>query len=156
MAEEVDAPGVLIHPPIALVLAIVAALALNWFVPLPFTPDGFPRIGLGSLLIILALVTILWSARTFRGAKTEVLTSRPASTIVSHGPYRFSRNPIYIAMFLGMAGLALLLNTLWLVVAMLVIFAVLRFGVVAREEAYLERKFGQTYTDYKSRVRRWL
>jgi protein-S-isoprenylcysteine O-methyltransferase Ste14 len=70
--------------------------------------------------------------------------------------FRFTRNPIYIGMFLGQTGLGIGFDSLW-VLAMLVPFClVIRYGVVAREEAYLERKFGAVYLDYKSRVRRWL
>jgi protein-S-isoprenylcysteine O-methyltransferase Ste14 len=75
---------------------------------------------------------------------------------VTGGPFRFTRNPIYLGMFLGLIGLAIAFDSLW-VLAMLVPFAlVIRYGVVAREESYLERKFGDVYLAYKSGVRRWL
>jgi protein-S-isoprenylcysteine O-methyltransferase Ste14 len=79
----------------------------------------------------------------------------PTTAIVESGPYGFTRNPIYLAMFLGLIGLAIAFDTLWLL--MLVPFGlIISYGVVAREKAYLERKFGDVYRDYRSRVRRWL
>ena len=83
-------------------------------------------------------------------------TNQPTTAIVEAGPYRFSRNPIYLAMFVLMIGLAIGLDTLWLLATLAAFVCVIRNGVVAREEAYLERKFGDTYRDYRSRVRRWL
>jgi protein-S-isoprenylcysteine O-methyltransferase Ste14 len=82
--------------------------------------------------------------------------NRPTTTIVESGPYRFTRNPIYLGMFLGLIGLAIAFNDLWLLVTLLPFALVIRYGVVAREEAYLERKFGDVYRGYRSRVRRWL
>jgi protein-S-isoprenylcysteine O-methyltransferase Ste14 len=72
------------------------------------------------------------------------------------GPYRYSRNPIYVGMFLGLVGIAIGFDSLWPLVLLVPFFLVIRYGVVAREEAYLERKFGDGYGTYKRRVRRWL
>jgi protein-S-isoprenylcysteine O-methyltransferase Ste14 len=80
---------------------------------------------------------------------------KPTTAIATDGPYRFTRNPIYLGMFLGLTGLAIGFNSLWILVAMVPFYFVIRHGVVAREEAYLERKFGEVYLGYKSRVRRW-
>ena len=72
------------------------------------------------------------------------------------GPYRFTRNPIYLGMVLGQIGVAVAFDSLWILATLVVFYLVIRYGVVAREEAYLERKFGDVYLGYKSRVRRWL
>jgi protein-S-isoprenylcysteine O-methyltransferase Ste14 len=77
-------------------------------------------------------------------------------TIVENGPYRFTRNPIYLGMFIGLVGLPVAFDTLWLLLMLVPFALVIRFGVVAREEAYLDRKFGDVYRGYRSRVRRWL
>jgi protein-S-isoprenylcysteine O-methyltransferase Ste14 len=104
----------------------------------------------------LALVLFAWAIATMTRAGSNVPTSLPTTTIVETGPYRFTRNPIYLGMFLGLVGLAIAFDSLWLL-AMLVPFAFLiRYGVVAREEAYLEGKFGDVYSHYRARVRRWL
>ena len=80
----------------------------------------------------------------------------PTTTIVDAGPYRFTRNPIYLGMIVGLIGLAIAFDSLWLLVALMPFALVIRYGVVAREEAYLERKFGDVYRRFRSRVRRWL
>jgi protein-S-isoprenylcysteine O-methyltransferase Ste14 len=80
----------------------------------------------------------------------------PTTTIVDTGPYRFTRNPICLGMALGLIGLAIALDTLWLWLTLVPFAIIIRYGVVAREEAYLERKFGDVYRRYRARVRRWL
>jgi protein-S-isoprenylcysteine O-methyltransferase Ste14 len=89
-------------------------------------------------------------------AGSNVPTNRPTTTIVERGPYRFTRNPIYLGMFLGLIGSAIAFDNLWLLMMLVPFALVIRFGVVVREEAYLERKFGDAYRGYRSRVRRWL
>ena len=91
-----------------------------------------------------------------RGLRTRFETTEPSSRIVTAGPYRFTRNPIYAGMFLLLIGLAVAFDSLWLLVALAVFYPVIRYGVVAREERYLERKFGGAYLDYKAKVRRWV
>lgn len=156
MSDQSDAPNVVIHPPIALAIALVLAFALNWFWPLPFVPLATPHIQVGVLLAIGALLIIRWAIVTFRKARTNILTSQATTTIVSTGPFAYSRNPIYVAALIGMAGAAIAFDSLWFVAALIAIWFVLRFGVIAREETYLERKFSTSYLDYKSKVRRWL
>src|SRR5262249_2041430 len=82
--------------------------------------------------------------------------SPPPPATVESGPYRFTRNPIYLGLFLGLIGLAIAFDNLWLLIMLVPFALVIRYGVVAREEAYLERKFGDVYRGYRSRVRRWL
>src|SRR5262245_28960342 len=120
-------------------------LALNWLVPLPFLPVDLPAGSLGAMVFVLALALVAWAIVTITRAGSNVPTNLPTTTIVESGPYRFTRNPIYLGMFLGLIGLAIAFDNLWLLV-MLVPFAfVIRYGVVAREEDYLERKFGDVY-----------
>jgi protein-S-isoprenylcysteine O-methyltransferase Ste14 len=102
------------------------------------------------------LALAVWAMDVQTRAGTNVPTNRPTTAIVDGGPYGFTRNPIYMGMFGGLIGLAIAFDTLWLL-AMLVPFALaIRYGVVAREEAYLERRFGDAYRSYRRRVRRWL
>jgi protein-S-isoprenylcysteine O-methyltransferase Ste14 len=142
MADTADTAHVIIRPPLAWGAAVLAGIALNWLVPLPFLPAGLPAGWLGTLVFGLALALFAWAIVTMTQAGTNVPTNRPVTTIVESGPYRFTRNPIYLGMFLGLVGLA--------------IAFVVRYAVVAREEAYLDRKFGNVYRGYRSRVRRWL
>jgi protein-S-isoprenylcysteine O-methyltransferase Ste14 len=141
---------------VALAIGMIAGFGLNWLYPLPFVPPSLPRALIGLVLFLAGIFLAAWSVRTFRRAHTDVLTSQPASTIVTNGPYGFSRNPIYVGMFLGLSGFAIAFNTLWFLAVLVAMVFVIRFGVIAREEIYLESKFGARYLDYKARVRRWL
>src|SRR5438874_11304906 len=133
MADTADTANVIVRPPIAWALAVLAGLALNWLMPLPFLPAAVSAGWLGAVVFTLALVLFAWAIVTMTRAGSNVPTSLPTTTIVETGPYRFTRNPIYLGMFVGLAGLALAFDTLWLL-AMLVLFAlVIRYGVVARE-----------------------
>ena len=156
MTDPADTAKVIIRPPIAWALAVIAGLALEWLMPLPFMPFSVAAGWLGGTLFVLALALFAWAIATVTRAGSNVPTNMPTTTIVQTGPYRFTRNPIYLGMFLGLVGLAMAFDSLWLL-AMLVPFAlVIRYGVVAREEAYLERKFGDAYRHYSARARRWL
>jgi len=156
MSEIIDRPNVVIHPPIALAIAFVAGLVVDWLYPLPFVPTSVPRVWVGTVVFLVGLLLVIWAMVTFRRAGTRVETSKATTTIVANGPYRFTRNPIYIGMFLGLTGLAIAFDNLWMLVALVAFYFVIRYGVIAREEAYLERKFSAAYLDYKSRVRRWV
>ena len=156
MADTADTAHVIIRPPLAWGLAVIAGLALNWLLPLPFLPADLPKGFLGASLFILALALLAWAIVTMTGAGSNVPTNRPTTAIVESGPYRFTRNPIYLGMVLGLIGLGIAFDSLWLLIALLPFALVIRYGVVAREEAYLERKFGDVYRGYRSRVRRWL
>ena len=135
---------------------MIAGLALNWLVPLPFLPADVPSGSVGAMAFVLALALFAWAIVTIGGAGSNVPTNRPTTTIVESGPYRFTRNPIYVAMFLALIGLAVAFDSLWPFITLVLFALVIRYGVVAREEAYLERKFGEVYRGYRSRVRRWV
>jgi protein-S-isoprenylcysteine O-methyltransferase Ste14 len=156
MADTADTAHVIIRPPLAWGLAVFAGLSLNWLAPMPFLPTDLPAGWLGGLVFVLALALFAWAIVTITKAGTNVPTNRPTTTIVESGPYRFTRNPIYLGMFLGLIGLAIAFDNLWLLLMLVPFALVIRYGVVAREEAYLERKFGEVYRAYRSRVRRWL
>jgi protein-S-isoprenylcysteine O-methyltransferase Ste14 len=154
MDDTADTAQVIIRPPLAWGLAVIAGLALNWLVPLPFA--DLPAGWLGAMLFVLALALLAWAIVTVTRAGSNVPTYLPTISIVESGPYRFTRNPIYLGMVLGLIGLAIAFDTLWLLMMLVPFALVIRYGVVAREEAYLERKFGDVYRGYRSRVRRWL
>jgi protein-S-isoprenylcysteine O-methyltransferase Ste14 len=156
MNDAKDAPNVVIHPPVALIIAIAAAFALNWLHPLPFLAPAIPGMEFGLILLLAALLIVRWAATTFRKARTNILTSQSTNAIVSDGPFAWSRNPIYVAIFLGLGAFSLAFDSLWFLIALVPMYVVIRYGVIAREELYLERKFGGQYLDYKAKVRRWL
>ena len=156
MDDVSDTAQVIIRPPLAWGLAVIAGLALNWLLPLPFLPADLAARWLGAMVFVLALGLFAWAIVTITRAGSNVPTNLPTTTIVESGPYRFTRNPIYLGMFLGLIGLAIAFDNLWLLLMLVPFALVIRYGVVVREEDYLERKFGDAYRGYRSRVRRWL
>ena len=134
----------------------MAAFALDWLMPLPFLPAAVPAGWLGGAVCVAALALFAWAIATITRAGSNVPTNRPTISIVDTGPYRFTRNPIYLGMMLALVGLAIAFDSLWPLVTLVPFALVIRYGVVAREEAYLERKFGEVYHHYRARVRRWL
>jgi protein-S-isoprenylcysteine O-methyltransferase Ste14 len=156
MDDTADTAQVIVRPPLAWGLAVIVGLALNWLVPLPFLLVDLPTGWLGAIVFVFALALVAWAIVTITTAGSNVPTNLPATTIVESGPYRFTRNPIYLGMFLGLIGLAIAFDNLWLLMMLMPFALIIRYGVVAREEAYLERKFGDGYHGYRSRVRRWL
>ena len=156
MDNTADTAQVIIRPPLAWGLAVIAGLTLNWLVPLPFLPADLPAGWLGAMVFVLAVALFAWAIVTMTRVGSNVPTNRPTTAIVESGPYRLTRNPIYLTMFLGLSALAIAFDNSWLLVMLVPFALVIRYGVVAREEAYLERKFADVYRGYRSRVRRWL
>jgi protein-S-isoprenylcysteine O-methyltransferase Ste14 len=134
MSDTADTAQVIIRPPIAWALAALAGLALNWLMPLPFVPGMLPAGWLGATVLALALVLVAWAIATMtRGS--NVPTSLPTTTIVERGPYRFTRNPIYLGMFLGLGGLAIAFDNLWLLATLVPFALVIRYGVLSASSA---------------------
>ncbi len=144
----------LFRPPIIYLASILIGIGLHLIWPLPLlSPVGTP-LGIGVVLIALLLFGV--SVREFRAAGTFVRGNQPTNAIVSSGPYRLSRNPIYVSFSLLQLGIALWVNSLWVTMTLLGSLTLMTLVVIAREERYLERKFGALYLDYKASVRRWL
>ena len=142
------------RPPLLYLGSIALGVILHLARPVSLLPRGVgPRFGLPVLLFAIGL--FLFAVRTFRAAGTPVPGNRPTTTIVRTGPYRFSRNPIYLAFSLLQLGIALWVNSLWLVVTLLAAVAVMSLVVIPREERYLEARFPSEYSPYKASVRRW-
>jgi protein-S-isoprenylcysteine O-methyltransferase Ste14 len=129
---------------------LVHSLQPTTVLPLPTALlCGLPVLVLGGLLAV-------WGKRTLHQAGTNVDPARPATVLVVTGPFRFSRNPMYLARTLLYAGLALVMNTLWPLIALAPLLVLIQRGVIYREERYLDAKFGHAYRQYQARVRRWL
>jgi protein-S-isoprenylcysteine O-methyltransferase Ste14 len=158
MSETLTSPGVRFPPPFLFVAGFLAGLGLNALLPFPLVPGGATPLSVfvGWGLVALALLLGAWAMFTFAGARTSILPHKPAAGVVEAGPYRYSRNPMYVALGLLYLGLALWLNVLWPVFLLPVVYVLLWSLVVEREERYLEEAFGETYVAYRSRVRRWL
>jgi protein-S-isoprenylcysteine O-methyltransferase Ste14 len=144
----------LVRPPLVYLCSIALGVFLHFAWPIPLLPRNVsPR--LGALLVVLAIGLFLFAVRTFRAAGTPVPGNRPTTTIVRTGPYRFSRNPIYLAFSLLQLGIAVWVNSIWLVITLLAAVAVMSFVVIPKEERYLEARFPADYSGYKASVRRW-
>jgi protein-S-isoprenylcysteine O-methyltransferase Ste14 len=146
-------PG-LLRPPIIFLAAILLGIALNLAWSLHFVSSGFGWPGL--LIMLCALVLFLLSLQEFRAAGTPVPGSKRTTTIVRTGPYRLSRNPIYLSFVLLVLGLSVWLNDLWLLVTLVPAVGLIAAIVIPREERFLEQTFGEEYQRYKLCVRRWL
>ncbi len=151
-----DNPGVIAPPPLIYVGGLVIGLLLQNKFPLPFLPKGWRRAVFGSTLIGLAVIIVRQGFQEMQRAQTNVNPMLPATSLVVDGPFRFSRNPIYLSMTVFYTGVAILVNALWPILLLPVVQFVMRVGVIEREERYLERKFGEQYLSYKAKVRRWL
>jgi protein-S-isoprenylcysteine O-methyltransferase Ste14 len=136
-------------------IGLLAVLVLRWFWPLPISDSILP-FWLGLSLLALGGALGLWAQTIFRVVGTNVNPSLPTTAIVTSGPFRISRNPMYLAFNLLFVGLTLAINSYWGVIALVPLLPLLHYGVVLREERYLERKFGEGYLRYKGRVRRYL
>ncbi len=151
-----DKAGVVAPPPLIYIGGLLGSLLLHKLVPVPFAPRHVPRTILGVGLIGLAITIISRAIGTMRSAGTNVNPEQPTTALVTSGPYQFTRNPLYIALTMLYTGLAVLVNTLWAFLLLPLVLLIIDRGVIAREERYLERKFGARYAQYKQRVNRWL
>ena len=154
LQPEEDRPGVPVAPPLLLVLPIVASLVLEWLVPTSFV-HGALRWILGAIFFLTGLASNVSGFVTQKRAGTDPIPFNPSTRIVSHGPYRFSRNPMYIGLALWTLGIAFLVDCAWMLLAVPIGLVLIDRLVITREECYLERKFGEEYPSYKRRVRRW-
>ncbi len=150
-----DNPGVIILPPLLYGIAFAVVLALRWFWPMPIF-DNADALWPGLALVMLAVVIALWGRSTLLAAGTNVSPSLPTTAIVTSGPFRFSRNPLYMALTLLYLGLTLAVNTWWGIVVLIPLLILMHRGVILREERYLEAKFGESYRKYCSKVGRYL
>jgi protein-S-isoprenylcysteine O-methyltransferase Ste14 len=150
--------GVVVRPPFLFLGCLVLGLVLDQVLPSPFAlpESALVRGAAGGGLILVGAAIFAAAIRNFGRAETPVPTSQPVRALVTTGIHGWSRNPIYVGMFLLYAGIAVAARSPWALVVVPLIAVTMRYGVVGREEAYLERRFGNAYRDYKTRVRRWL
>lgn len=152
---ERDNAGVVAPPPLIYTGVLAAGLFADRLWPVAFLPRWLSR-ALGVPLILGGLLIGIFGVREMRRAGTNVDPYRPTTAIVTGGPYQFTRNPLYVSMTMIYCGVSARSNALAPVLLLPAILAVMRRGVIEREEAYLERKFGEDYLSYKARVRRWV
>ena len=153
-----DNPGVIAFPPLIWAVTVVLSLLLHFFLgglPMSVLPRAVSR-GIGIGLFVIAPLLAIPAVWQMKAAGTNVHPSEPATTIVRGGPYRFTRNPMYLALTLLQIGVAFLLNDAITFLFAAALALILHFGVILREERYLEAKFGEEYLALKRSVRRWI
>ncbi len=155
MQDQLDRPGVVIFPPLIIGLAFLVVIALQWLFPLQISVRPLSLV-LGTVLSILGIGTAVWGRKIMVQAGTNVSPFKPSTVIVMEGPFRFTRNPLYVGITGLFIGLSLLIGTWWGFILLVPALLTLHYGVILREERYLEQKFGDSYLTYRNRVRRYL
>lgn len=152
-----DVPGVLVFPPLIPLAVLVVGIVLDWLLPLSFLAKiPLPaRAVLGPLLLALGIAAIISGDRVFKRVGTNVNPLQPSLALASTGIYRRLRNPMYVGMALVVLGIVIGFALEWTFFALAIGALVMHFGVVLREERYLERKFGDEYRTYKASVPRY-
>ena len=159
MPEPKDAAAVRIFPPAVPLATILLGIALNRIAPidLGFDVAAPLRIALGGAIVVGAILCLgAWPVALMRRSGQSENPWKPTTRILERGPYRFTRNPIYLQMVLASFGFGVMLANVWIFLLTPIGAWVLQRLAILPEEAYLERKFGDAYRDYRRRVRRWL
>jgi len=155
MSQHKDHADVKIHPPILTIIFITIAYIAKWMIPLPLVVPNILR-NIGFALIIIGFLLGIAAFSEFRKARTTVDPHGSVSNIVTSGIYRFTRNPIYLGFVCLLIGFPFIFVSHWGLILSPLFVILMNVFVIQHEEAYLEKKFGDVYTSYKSRVLRWL
>jgi protein-S-isoprenylcysteine O-methyltransferase Ste14 len=150
-----DIPGVIAFPPLIYAAGGIVGLVLHRLRPIQLLPRPLSSV-LGAGLIAAGGLLVRSAFATMNRAQTNIDPFAPTTTIVTNGPFHYTRNPIYLSLVLIYAGISALFNSLTMLVPLPIVLLAVQRGVIEREEQYLERKFGDEYTQYKVRVRRWI
>ncbi len=150
--------GVIARPPLLFLTALLLGVVLERLLPVPFPVPGIDLVPwtIVGFPILIGLALVAAGIRNFLRASTPVPTNKPTLALVTTGIHGWTRNPIYLGFFLVYAAIGVAARSPWILILTLPLAVAIRWGVVAREETYLERRFGDTYREYKARVRRWV
>ena len=155
VSTDRDKPGVIAPPPVIYLAGLGLGFLLDALLPSVDLPNAL-SLPLGIVLIVAGVALQSTFIAAFRRAGTNIDPYKPVKAIVTDGPYRLTRNPGYLGFTLVASGIAVLAEAVWIFAALVPTIALMNRGVIAREERYLERKFGEEYTSYRARVRRWI
>ena len=150
-----DNPAIKVPPPLIYLLPLVLGLLLDRRFHVPFLPRSLAS-GLGWSLLASGLALTEWFRQTMRRAGAPIPTDKPVPRLTTDGPFRYTRNPGYLALAMIYAGVAVRQNALWAILPLPLVLLVIQREVIGREERYLERTFGEEYVSYKANVRRWV
>ncbi len=154
LPNPVDHARILVPPPVYYIAGLAGGWLAQLAAPLPYLPRQAAAPGV--LLVGAGVLFALWGVFTLRKRRTTILPHRPVSRFVIAGPYRLTRNPMYVGLLIAYAGASLLLRLWWPLMLAPLLVLLLTLLVIRREEAYLERTFGQPYRRYRATVRRWV
>lgn len=152
-----DRPDVVVLPPILLAVTIAAGVILDWLVPIGLLAalPAVSRIVVGGVLFVLGASVLVAARQAFVKAGTNIRPDMPTTALITSGLFAHSRNPIYQGASIALLGLGLMLASDWIVVLTVPTLVLLHYGVVLREERYLERKFGEAYRRYRAAIPRY-
>jgi protein-S-isoprenylcysteine O-methyltransferase Ste14 len=155
-AEAAAGPGIRVPSPVFYFAALAIGIALEyllWPIPVLEAPS---RYVVAAILIIVSVLIMPPVLMRFRRASTSFDVRKAASSLITDGPYRFSRNPTYVSLTMLYLGIGILINNGWVLILVIPVLLVMDLSVIRREERHLEAKFGEQYLRYKGTVRRWL
>lgn len=149
-------PAILAPPPILYLVSLALAFAVNAFAPRPITAASLTAQLAGAAFVLLSGAFARWAFVVMKMQGTSASPRKPSDALTTDGPFKLSRNPIYVAMTGLYFGIALLGNSFWPFLFLVPLLATMHWGVVLREERYLTHRFGEAYLAYKAKTRRWL
>jgi len=155
LEHDAKGPGVKLPPPLVFTVALLVSALLQASWPVGLSDLAMIRY-LGVALCVSSIIALLDMVLMFRRHKTSIKPWKPTAQVLSHGPYAFSRNPIYLGFCFLAVGIGLVLNSLWMTLSFIPAAFIVLHTAILKEEKYLENKFGEEYRHYKKRVRRWL
>ncbi len=150
-----DNPRVIVGPPLIYLAFLLTGLALDYLWPVAVLPDSVQYTA-GFAVIALSGVIVAFTLPQFSNARTNFSPFKPTTALITGGPFRFSRNPAYLSLSLLYTGIGVTADNLWMLGLLVPTLMVMHYGVISREEQYLESKFGEEYLRHKASVRRWL
>lgn len=157
MTEDTDSANVRFPPPLIYLLLLVLGIWTGRKLNLPgIGLDESAVTVIGALLAVIGIIVNFAGAGLFHKLRTAIIPFKPATKLVTSGIYGWTRNPMYLGMALIYAGIAILFDSILALALLPLVLAIIQTNVIAREEVYLERRFGDAYRDYKRRVRRWI
>ena len=152
---QTDSPQVIVFPPALLLGTLLLSILLNYLWPWHFSSSVWTKI-IGGVFFVSGIFFLAWGRAVMVRAGTNVPPNQPTLVIVTDGPFRWTRNPLYVGGTIAYLGLTLAFTQLWGILLLIPMLLILNRGIIQREERYLEKKFGETYLAYKTRVPRWL
>ena len=155
MQTNKDRANIVASPPLIQMGCVAVGGILQWLWPVTviFGATWMPA---GITLILLGIGMVLWAGREFRKAGETPNPKSSTATLITSGPFHYTRNPLYVALALIHTGIGIAANSIWILIMLIPALLLMLYGVILREEIYLETKFGEKYLTYKESVRRWL